>query len=453
MLFPTVSKDPLCLKEERHPESHHSTAWGHARWGWGWGAPLPRARPPGNARSCPGREGRGRRGQGTERPPSPPSVHHGGTREGAPFLVLGDSWAPEESGTTPSRETLPVGGANSHISPLQPVPPLGAAGQASHRPSGTTVRTPLPNLQTRTPRVRAAPRTEGSPPRAPWKCHHPPPQRTRPRLRGTRCPRSLSCKGPSGHPDQAQEGCPHRATQPARGFPRLPGGAPLGRCPLATPPLQGVEIPSSSRRRCPPPASATGFGFLASDEGTPHGLGTNRPAAVGTSWAGPSTSLSPEGRPPRAGQQSPRKPAEPASAQRARSEVRPVLPWGPATGPSGQNPRPTSWVRALLPKPTQEAHPAPLEWQRVPGTSGLNRSEPGLNQLLGTCVTANGWRGGHGAGPPGHRTGRGWAPVSSVHPRSRPFLTTPPCILRRPQHTGVSPRLAGPSLTWTLQGW
>lgn len=100
-----------------------------------------------------------------------------------------------------------------------------------------------------------------------------------------------------------------------------------------------------------------------------------------------------------------------------------------------------------------QAHPAPVEWQRVPGTSGLSRSEPRLNQLLGTCVTANRWRGGHGAGPPGHRTGRGWAHVSSVHPRSRPFLTTLRCVLRRPQHTGVSPRLAGPSLTWTLEDW
>lgn len=165
------------------------------------------------------------------------------------------------------------------------------------------------------------------------------------------------------------------------------------------------------------------------------------------------TSLSPEGRPPRAGRQSPRRPAEPASAQRARNKAKPVPPWGPATGPSGQNPRPTSWAWALLPKPTHEAHPAPLEWQRVPGTSGLSRSEPGLNQLLGTCVTANGWRGGHGAGAPRAQNGTVLGHVSSVHPRSRPFLTTLPCVLRRPQHTGVSPTLAGPSLTWTLEGW
>lgn len=38
---------------------------------------------------------------------------------------------------------------------------------------------------------------------------------------------------------------------------------------------------------------------------------------------------------------------------------------GASTGPLAQNPRPTRWVWALLPKPTQEAHPAPTEWQRV----------------------------------------------------------------------------------------
>ena len=295
MLFPTVSKDPLCLKEERRPESHHSTAWGRARWGRGCGALLPEPAQQGatHVNAAPAQAVRGEAGadKALSAPPHTESASRqhlqGGSLPG-PGGLLGPRrvWNHPFQGTLPSRGQIPP-------SPRTARPAAGHRGAGLHRPSGTTVRT--------TPRVRAAPRTEGSPPRAPRKCHHPPPQRKRPRLRGTRCPRSLSCEGPSGHPDQAQEGCPHRATQPARGFPRLPGGAPPGRCPLPTPPLQGVEIPSSPRRRCPPPASATGFGFLASDDGTPRGLDTHGPAAAGTSWAGPATSLSPEGRLPRAG--------------------------------------------------------------------------------------------------------------------------------------------------------
>lgn len=88
-----------------------------------------------NTRSRPRRKGRGRRGQGTERPPATPSPHQGRTCKWAPFLVLGGSWAPEESGATPSRETLPSwGGKFPHLPPTAR-PAARCRGAGLHRPS------------------------------------------------------------------------------------------------------------------------------------------------------------------------------------------------------------------------------------------------------------------------------------------------------------------------------
>lgn len=177
----------------------------------------------------------------------PPTSASGGTRQGGSLSGPGGFLGPRRVCNRPFQ---------GNSGPIPTSPPTarpaagcrGCCGAGPHRPPGTTGRTPLPILQTRTPRARAAPRTEGSPPRPPRKCCHPPPQRTKPRLRQTHCPRSLSSKGPSGHPEEAQEGCPRWATQPAHGFPRLRGGvpppsndkaAPPARHPLPTAPLQG----------------------------------------------------------------------------------------------------------------------------------------------------------------------------------------------------------------------
>lgn len=175
-----------------------------------------------------------------------------------------------------------------------------------------------------------------------------------------------------------------------------------------------VEISCSPRRRCPPPASATGCNVLASDEGTPHGLGTHLPAAGAPPGRGQHIPQ-PEGRPSPAGQQPPGRPAEPARARRARTRPGRLL-LGSLHRPLGSE----SQTYQVGLGTAAQAHPgSPPSTYGVaegPGMSGLSRSEPRLNQLLGTCVTANRWSGGHGAGLPGHRAGRGWARVSSVHP-------------------------------------
>ena len=138
MLFPTVSKDPLCLKEERHPESPHSTAWAVLTGGAGCGARrVPRARPPGSRppehTPLPRPLGGKASEDGTRhevRPPTSASRWH--PARGLPSWSWGVP-GPQKSLQPPlPGKLLPPRGANSHVSPTaQP-----AAGCRGHLGAG-----------------------------------------------------------------------------------------------------------------------------------------------------------------------------------------------------------------------------------------------------------------------------------------------------------------------------
>lgn len=179
--------------------------------------------------------------------PSPPRPHQAAPGKGAPFLVLGDSWAPEGSATAPSRETR---GQFPHL-PLQPGLPLGAAGAAGQASTGPQA----PQGGLLSPTCRQGLRAPERPPELKVHPHDHPGSVATPLHRGQSpgsdrhtAPGHSAAKGRVGTQKRLRRAAPRWATQPARGFPRLRGGvpppsndkaAPPARHPLPTAPLQG----------------------------------------------------------------------------------------------------------------------------------------------------------------------------------------------------------------------
>ena len=176
---------------------------------------------------------------------APPRPHQGGTRQGGFLPGPGGFLGPRRVCNRPFQENSSLLGGRIPTSPPTAQP---AAGCRGHCRAGLHSEGSSPQPADEDSEGQSSPQSCRFTPTTTPKCHQAPPQRTKPRLRQTHCSRSLSCKGPNGHPDEAQDGCPRRATQPARGFPRLLGGvpppssdkaAPPARYPLPTPPLQG----------------------------------------------------------------------------------------------------------------------------------------------------------------------------------------------------------------------
>lgn len=309
--------------------------------GWGGARQVPRARPPESRPPEHTPLPRPRGGEASEDrtrclAPSPRRPHQAAPGKGAPFLVLGDSWAPEGSATAPSRETR---GQFPHL-PLQPGLPLGAAGAAGQAPTGPQA----PQGGLLSPSCRQGLRGPERPPELKVHPHDHPGSVATPLHRGQSpgsdrhtAPGHSAAKGRVGTQKRLRRAAPAGPPSPHMASPGsgeeslLPAMTRQPRqpdtlCPRRPCRAGRIEISPSPRRRCSPPASATGFSVLASDEGTPQGLGSHMSAAAGTSRTGPATSLGPEGSPPRTGQQPPQRPAEPASTQWARTRPGQFLP-------------------------------------------------------------------------------------------------------------------------------